>query len=127
MNTSGQLETGVFFLDASGRAVILRGVNLSAGKTPKSTPSHLDPFEEAEAGRVSFIGTTLDLNNGSADVHLARLRGYGFNVLRYVVCWEALEHAGPCVPWATQDFNILMFGISGGNTTTDTSNILLKF
>lgn len=98
MDTSGELETGVFFLDASGRSVLLRGVNLSAGKTPRNTPSHVDAFDEAEAGRVSFVGTPLDLSDGSADVHLARLRGYGFNVLRYVVCWEALEHAGPFVP-----------------------------
>lgn len=86
------------FQDASGRTLLLRGVNLaSSAKTPIGQPgAKLEGFwESAKSGKLSFVNRVLDLDGGDADVHFTRLREWGFNTLRYVFTWESIEHEGP--------------------------------
>ena len=77
------------------RVLTLRGVNLgSDAKNPTKPflPSHIkDGLFDADD--VSFVGAPFALKD--ADEHLGRIKGYGFNVVRFVFTWEALEHSGP--------------------------------
>lgn len=82
------------FLDAQGRQVMLRGVNLGGDcKTPYPDGGTQFPSDFSDHRQVSFIGRPFPLEG--ADEHLARLAGWGFNVVRLLTTWEAVEHAGP--------------------------------
>jgi len=86
---------GSKFRDQHGREVTLRGINCAGdAKYPKApdVPSHVvDKFFEGDD--VSFIGRPFAVDD--AHTHFSRLRRYGYNAMRYVFTWEAIEHSGP--------------------------------
>jgi hypothetical protein len=86
---------GPWFKDDLGRTLILRGANLG-GST--KVPYKPDGATYIRAGffdhrHVSFVGRPFPLDE--ADEHLARLRAWGMTFLRFLITWEAVEHAGP--------------------------------
>ena len=91
------------FVDGEGRTVQLHGVNLATKvpSKPAPMPTHLEQqvamdgttWDFFDGRSVSYVGRPFPLEE--ADEHLSRLRGWGFNCLRFNVTWEALEHAGP--------------------------------
>lgn len=86
---------GTRFADIHGRTVILRGVNLGGdSKVPARPDESTHLYTDFSRHRdVSFVGRPFPL--ADAEEHFARLRVWGFNVIRLIVTWEAIEHAGP--------------------------------
>lgn len=83
------------FQDAHGRHVLLRGINVAAdAKLPSEpdVPSHI--------AQDFFDGDNVKFHNRpfrkeDAHIHFSRLKRFGYNTIRYIFTWEAIEAAGP--------------------------------
>lgn len=86
---------GRTFKDSDNREVTLHGINCAAdAKLPAAPdqPSH-EPNRFFDGDNVSFVNRPFSKED--APTHFARLQGWGYNTLRYIFTWEAIEHAGP--------------------------------
>ena len=81
--------------DTHNREVTFRGINIDAGaKLPRhpDQSSH-EPRDFFNGDNVSFVDRPF--TEEEAHEHFGQLKRWGYNALRYIFTWEALEHSGP--------------------------------
>lgn len=76
----------------------MRGVNVcGSSKLPtKPYPGSTHLYDEKlfwDHRNVSFVGRPFPLSE--ARMHFARLRAWGLTLIRLLIPWESIEHAGP--------------------------------
>ncbi len=113
-----KVEKG-WFVDENGRKVLLRGVNLGGSTKVPVSPNGATHIKTnfRDHKDVSFVGHPFPLKE--ADEHFNRLKHWGFNCLRFLVTWEAIEHKGPkqydkeYLDYIEEMIKIFLFNIPG--------------
>lgn len=83
------------FRDQFGRELILRGINVAADAKYPS-----EPDQPSHIATAFFDGDNVKFHDrpfprDEAHVHFSRLKGMGYNLIRYIFNWESIEAAGP--------------------------------
>ncbi|KAF1988178.1 glycoside hydrolase family 5 protein [Aulographum hederae CBS 113979] len=86
---------GHLFRDPQNREITLHGINVAGDAKLPSTPDQPSHVSENffDGDNVSFVGRPFAVSD--AHTHFARLKRWGYNTIRYVYTWEAIEHSGP--------------------------------
>lgn len=88
------------FIDSERRKITLKGINLDSSAKLPQTPDLPTDYPASnpnsifwDGDNVSFVGRPFPLEE--AEEHIKRIKSWGYNVIRYVITWEAIEHRGP--------------------------------
>lgn len=105
------IEDGAFIDVPGKRQVVLRGINVAGDAKYPS-----EPFDQpSQISDDFFNGDNVSFHNrpftkDDAHVHFARLKRYGYNTIRYIFTWEAIEAKGPGVydeEWISHTIEVL--------------------
>lgn len=92
---------GDFYDPKTKRKVVLKGINVDSQMKLPVTP-YIPSYEGDstdpnnfffDGDNVSFVGRPFPLQE--AHMHFQRIKDWGYTTIRYLITWEAMEHAGP--------------------------------
>jgi hypothetical protein len=98
------------FRDGYGRQVTLRGINVAGDAKYPSQPNQPSQIPDSffDGDSVNFRQRPFPVED--AHIHFARLKRWGYNTIRYVFTWEAIEPSGPDVydeEWIQHTISVL--------------------
>jgi len=89
-------STNGYFVDEKGRILLFKGCNFSSDAKITVLPDGATHNKESlNIDKISFVGRPCKIEE--ADQHFERMKSWGFNFLRFLITWEAIEPSKPDV------------------------------